>query len=119
MDKHIFNILQEISSACEIQIQLETLAYEEGGLKEKIKIYFKKSVSAITPILIANIIVSYLSGDFRLKQLQGDLTQKQIDSFNIDNSLKQAQIENIKTDTGLKQAQLKEFNKKLEKKYYI
>lgn len=83
MDKHIFNILQEISSACEIQIQLETLAYEEGGLMEKIIITcVDKAVTGL-----GQLIMYFLSGEHKRNKLKTKIMEVQLEKSIIEKDI--------------------------------
>lgn len=94
-EKELLEIIKSFTEIIGIKVNLETEAYSEGGLKERIKwLFITASVSAVFVLseeLIKAFIIPMFNGD-------NDLKSKQIQSIELDIVLKKLEIEKKKLE---------------------
>jgi len=104
-EKDILEAIQQIGSVLDSELNIETLAYEEGGLKEYIIIGFLGTVGFLAPS-INDVITYYVTKDAEDKEFDKKIKQE---------TLKNLQLSNIQKENELD----KEINHKLEDKQTI
>lgn len=101
-EKDLLEALRHIGYILNSELEIETVAYQEGGLKEYIFIGFLGTLHYLSPA-INDITVHYMTKDAITTELDKKIKEETLKNIQLDNKLKEQEIEN-------------DINKKLENK---
>ncbi|MEA1954252.1 MAG: hypothetical protein U9O24_07655 [Campylobacterota bacterium] len=87
-EKDFLDAIRQIGSVIDSELNVETLAYEEGGLKEYILIGFLGTVGFLAPS-INDVITHYVTKDAEDRELDKKIKRETLKSLELDNTKKE------------------------------
>ncbi len=111
-EKDLLDALLRVGDLYDVELSIETEAFEEGGLKEFLISSFVGTALYLQPT-INDTFTYYLTKDDDIHELQKEKLKKEIESISLDNEVKQLKIEKILEDKKLKR-HTSNFYKKLK-----
>lgn len=116
-EKEILTIFKEVSQSLDIEVDIESEAYKEGGLREIWKFLGKNGVQLTLLLTVLQTILS------RIPVENKELAQLQIENLKLDNEIKKNELKKIKNELQNKEQLTDEIVDKvlkiLEKDYKI
>lgn len=116
-EKELLQIFREVTNSLEFDIEIESEAFLEGGLKERWKLIGKNSAQITLIIAVITIILS------RIPVENKELVKLQIENLKLDNEIKKEELKKIKIELQEKEIVTNEIVKKvvdsLEKNYKL
>ncbi|WP_334092410.1 hypothetical protein [Helicobacter typhlonius] len=94
LEREVLKTIQSLAHILELDIQIESQAYEEGGLIETLKINFKEVVGFATPIL-KDLIYCYITGKKDKIQLENEIKRVELADKKLDLHKKTIELDNM------------------------
>jgi len=93
-EREIIHIINEVASSLNIDLKIESEAYQEGGLKDIWKLLGKNSAQITLILAVITVIIS------RVPVENKELTQQQLENLKLDNELKKIELNRIKKEVN-------------------